>query len=64
MRAGRNSTAERSDREVQLAARTEAMDEPGFYRQDAAAVNAANKPLAELQAELDTDYARWQALDD
>ena len=49
--------------ETQIAMRTEAMNDPAFFRQDAAAINAANKALAELQAELDATYARWQELD-
>ena len=49
--------------ETEIAAHTEAMRDPGFYKQDATALNAANKALAELQAELDTAYQRWQTLD-
>jgi len=49
--------------ETQIAERTEALNDPAFYRQDASAINAANQALADLQAELDAAYARWQELD-
>ena len=49
--------------EADIAARTQAMHDPGFYRQDAAAITAANQALAALQAELDAAYARWQELE-
>ena len=40
-----------------------AMQDPAFYRQDAAAQQRANAELAAQQAELDAAYARWEALD-
>jgi ATP-binding cassette subfamily F protein uup len=40
-----------------------AMQDPGFYRQDAAAITAAQREVAELQVELDAAYRRWEALD-
>jgi ATP-binding cassette subfamily F protein uup len=49
--------------ESEIATRTQAMQEPGFFRQDNAAIVAANSRLAELQAELDAAYTRWQALE-
>ena len=49
--------------ETEIAARTEAMHDPAFYKQDAAAIAAANQALANLQAELDTAYQRWQLLE-
>jgi len=49
--------------ETEIAARTEAMHDPSFYKQDAAAIAAANQALAKLQAELDTAYQRWQLLE-
>ena len=49
--------------ETAIAARTEAMHDPGFYKQDAAAITTANQSLATLQAELDAAYQRWQALE-
>jgi ATP-binding cassette subfamily F protein uup len=49
--------------ETDIAARTQAMQTPEFFKQDAAAITAANNALAALQAELDTAYARWQELD-
>ncbi|TCT23456.1 ATP-binding cassette domain-containing protein [Thermomonas haemolytica] len=49
--------------ETEIAARTAAMQDPAFYRQDGAAQQQANAALARLQAELDAAYARWEALD-
>jgi len=49
--------------ESEIAARTEAMHDPAFYKQDAAAIASANQALAALQAELDTAYQRWQQLE-
>ncbi len=49
--------------ETDIAARSAAMQDPAFYRQDAAAQQRANTELAAQQAELDAAYARWEALD-
>ncbi|HET6632022.1 MAG TPA: ATP-binding cassette domain-containing protein [Rhodanobacteraceae bacterium] len=49
--------------EGEIAERTAAMSEPAFFRQDSAAIVAANEALAALQAELDAAYARWGELD-
>ncbi|WP_330947372.1 ATP-binding cassette domain-containing protein [Thermomonas sp. LB-4] len=49
--------------ETDIAARSAAMQDPAFYRQDAAAQQRANGELAAQQAELDAAYARWEALD-
>jgi ATP-binding cassette subfamily F protein uup len=49
--------------ETQIAARTREMHDPAFYKQDAAAITAASAAIATLQAELETAYARWQALE-
>ena len=49
--------------ETDIAASTAAMQDPGFYRQDATAQQQANTALAALQVELDAAYARWEALD-
>ncbi|WP_440223114.1 ATP-binding cassette domain-containing protein [Dokdonella sp. MW10] len=49
--------------EARVAELTAAMGEPAFFRQDAAAIVAANANLAAVQAELDTAYARWQELE-
>ena len=49
--------------ETELAARTKAMHDPAFFKQDNAAITAANQALATLQAELDAAYARWQKLE-
>jgi ATP-binding cassette subfamily F protein uup len=49
--------------ETDIAARSAAMQDPAFYRQDAAAQQRANADLAAQQAELDAAYARWEALD-
>ena len=49
--------------EADIAARTQAMHEPAFYKQDATAIAAAGAAMAKLQSELDAAYSRWQALD-
>ncbi|WP_454829221.1 ATP-binding cassette domain-containing protein [Pseudoxanthomonas wuyuanensis] len=49
--------------ETDIARRTEAMNDPAYYRQDAAALLKANEALAALQAELDAAYRRWGELD-
>ncbi|HMM57770.1 MAG: ATP-binding cassette domain-containing protein [Xanthomonadales bacterium PRO7] len=49
--------------ENDIAARTQAMQDPAFFRQDAAAITAANQALAALQIELDAAYGRWQELE-
>lgn len=49
--------------EADIAARTAAMQDPAFYRQDAEARQRANAELVALQAELDGAYARWEALE-
>lgn len=49
--------------EGQIAAQAAAMNEPSFYQQDNAAIQRANKALAQLQAELDQAYARWSELE-
>src|SRR5882724_5022539 len=49
--------------ETQIAARTQALHDPAFYKQDNAAIVAANTALAVLQAELDAAYQRWQMLE-
>ena len=49
--------------EEELAALAARIQDPGFYRQPADAVTAANTRLAAAQAELDTAYARWSELE-
>ncbi|MCE5234245.1 MAG: ATP-binding cassette domain-containing protein [Mizugakiibacter sp.] len=49
--------------EADIAARSAAMRDPSHYRQDAAAIVAANDALAALQAELDACYRRWEELE-
>ena len=49
--------------ESEIAARTQAMQDPAFFKQSSAAVSAINQTLATLQAELDTAYTRWQELE-
>ena len=49
--------------ETQIAARTQDMHDPGFFRQDSTTILAANQALAALQAELDAAYLLWQALE-
>jgi ATP-binding cassette subfamily F protein uup len=39
------------------------MHDPGFYKQDPAAIAAANQALTALQSGLDAAYARWQELE-
>ena len=50
--------------EARIAELTQAMNEPGFYQRDGAAIVAHNDALAAAQAELDEAYARWSALED
>src|SRR5512135_232341 len=49
--------------ESEIAVRTGLMHDPAFYKQDAAAIAAANATIAALQSELEAAYARWQALE-
>ena len=49
--------------ESEIAARTASMQQPEFYRKDAAAILAANAELAARQSELEAAYARWQELE-
>ena len=49
--------------EADIAAQTQAMQQPAFFQQDGAAITAANTALAQSQAELDAAYARWEALE-
>jgi ABC transport system ATP-binding/permease protein len=49
--------------ESEIASLTAAMSQPEFFRQDSASINAANARVAELQAELQAVYARWEALE-
>ncbi len=49
--------------EAEIAARSEAMNDPAFFQQDGAAIVRANEALAALQTELDAAYARWSELD-
>ncbi|TBR36941.1 MULTISPECIES: ATP-binding cassette domain-containing protein [Dyella] len=49
--------------EADVAARGEAMNAPGFYQQNSAAILKANEALAKVQAELDRAYARWTELE-
>ncbi|HZP68000.1 MAG TPA: ATP-binding cassette domain-containing protein [Rudaea sp.] len=49
--------------EADIAARTAAMHDPAFFKQDSATITAANQALAALQSELDAAYARWQELE-
>ncbi len=41
----------------------EQINEPGFYRQDKAEIDAGLARLEQLQAELATGYQRWEALE-
>jgi ATP-binding cassette subfamily F protein uup len=49
--------------ETDIAARTQAMNDPAYYRQDAAALQRANDALANAQAQLDAAYRRWSELE-
>jgi ATP-binding cassette subfamily F protein uup len=49
--------------ETDLAAMSARLEDPGFYRQDSAAIVAAHAQMAARQADLDEAYARWQALE-
>jgi ABC transport system ATP-binding/permease protein len=40
------------------------MADPGFYRQAGEAISAARARLAEVEAELDQAYSRWEGLED
>ncbi len=49
--------------ETDIAARTQAMNEPAYYQQSPAELQAANDALAALQAQLEHAYQRWSELD-
>ncbi len=49
--------------EADIAAKTHAMQDPEFFRQDSDAIVAANAALADLQDDLEAAYTRWQQLD-
>ncbi|TKR33484.1 ATP-binding cassette domain-containing protein [Luteimonas gilva] len=50
--------------EARVAALADAMNDPGFYQRDGAAIVAHNDALAAAQAELDAAYARWSELEE
>lgn len=49
--------------EADIARHIAAMNDPAFYQQERAAIDAHNHAIALAQAELDAAYARWEALD-
>jgi len=49
--------------EAELASLTAALSAPGFYAKDAAEQTAHHARMAGVQADLETVYARWTALD-
>ena len=49
--------------EADIAGRIASMNDPAFYLQERAAIDAHNHAIALAQAELDAAYARWEALD-
>jgi ATP-binding cassette subfamily F protein uup len=49
--------------ENDIAARTAAMNQPGFFQRDNAKVMADQQLLATRQSELEAAYARWAALE-
>jgi ATP-binding cassette subfamily F protein uup len=42
---------------------TERLNEPAFYRGDAAEIARVHAELSGLQAQIDSAYARWEALE-
>ncbi len=49
--------------EADIARHIAAMNDPAFFQQERAAIDAHNHAIALAQAELDAAYARWEALD-
>ncbi|MFC3238691.1 ATP-binding cassette domain-containing protein [Luteimonas padinae] len=49
--------------ETRLAEMTATLSDPAFFRGDASGITAHNAEMADVQAELDAAYARWEALD-
>ena len=49
--------------ETRVGALAAAMNDPAFFKQDAADIVKANEALATTQASLDAAYARWQELE-
>ncbi|UXI66861.1 ATP-binding cassette domain-containing protein [Tahibacter amnicola] len=49
--------------ESQVSELTAAMNDPAFFRQDSAAILAANQRLSATQGELEAAYARWEQLE-
>jgi ATP-binding cassette subfamily F protein uup len=49
--------------ESRIAELTAQLGDPGFYQRDSAAITAHNTALSAAQAELETAYARWEALE-
>jgi ATP-binding cassette subfamily F protein uup len=49
--------------ETDLAAMNARLEDPSFYKQESAAIVAANAAMAVKQGELDEAYARWEALE-
>ncbi len=48
--------------ELQITALHEKMADPAFYKQDSDTITQTNKELADLDAELSADYAKWEEL--
>ncbi|MGE4070884.1 MAG: ATP-binding cassette domain-containing protein [Lysobacterales bacterium] len=49
--------------ETEIAQRTAAMAEPGFFQRDGAVIVADQQALAERQRDLESAYGRWQELE-
>ncbi len=49
--------------ETKIAEHSTAMSDPAFFRQDSAAIVAANKTMDDLRSELQQAYARWEELE-
>lgn len=49
--------------ETEIARMTAAMNEPGYFQRDGEAIVQDQDLLAKTQAELETAFARWEALD-
>ena len=49
--------------EARIQAQTAAMNAPGFFQQEGAAIVAHQQAIAQAQEELDACYARWETLE-
>ena len=49
--------------ETRIAVLTNAMNDPSFFKRDAAAINTHNAEIADAQGQLEVAYARWESLE-